>query len=290
MAMEAGRAPGQPLDRGDRHAMAIAQAMAALNGDRAGEAERIAADVLKAEPRHARALYVRGGALLMQGRIHDAIAVLEPAVRGRQDAELDTMLAIALGRAGRCDDALDRLKRATRRQPPYAAAFRELGSLLASLERYDEAIEMLRRGLQVAPMMPELSIELGFALLEQRNCADAKAAFAQALAIAPDSSRALFGMGRAQQELGEAEAAAGLFRRFLMANPNDVGTWLSLGHCLLELGQREAGYECFRTGARGEQQRYGAALASLVKSGRGRFWLKPSDAARFLRGDRSAPA
>ena len=71
--------PGQPgaLDRGDRHEMAIARAMSALNSQHPAEAQRIAGDVLKADPRHARALYVFGGALLMQGRVPDAIAVLE---------------------------------------------------------------------------------------------------------------------------------------------------------------------------------------------------------------------
>ena len=65
--------------------------------------------------------------------------------------------------------------------------------------------------------------------------------------------------------------------------PNDGGAWLSLGHCLLELGQLDAGYECFRTAARGDASRYGNALTSLASAARGRFWLRPSEAARFMR-------
>jgi tetratricopeptide (TPR) repeat protein len=276
--------PGGPAGRGGD---ALEHAMAALRGERPKEAERIAGEVLGADPRNTRALHVLGYALLMQGRAKDAIAPLESAARGRHDPETETQLAIALRQLGRHQEALTRLKRATKRRPVFAAAFHELGYLLVLLERYEEAIEALRRGLEVAPMMPELSIQLGYVFLRLRDCANAKAAFARALAISPGSRDALFGMARAHQEVGETQAAADYFRRCLLGKPDDAGTWLSLGHCLLELRQHDAGYECFRTAARGEPKRYGTALASLVSSGRGRFWLKPSAASRFLRGPKS---
>jgi tetratricopeptide (TPR) repeat protein len=265
----------------------VQRAGLALNSQRPSEAEQIARGVLRDHPQHPRALHVLGYALLMQGRVEDAITALEPAARRRHDAEIDTQLAIALRRAGRPDDALARLKRATKRNPPYAPAFHEFGCLLASMARYDEAIEAFQRGLGIAPMMPELSIHLGNVLLQRRRCADAKIAFARALAILPDSADALLGMAKAHQEVGESEAAAQYFRRCLMMRPNEADIWLNLGHCLLELGQCDAGYECFREGARGDAKRYGRALTSLAASSRGRFWLKPSEAAGHLRGKKT---
>jgi Flp pilus assembly protein TadD len=274
---------GGGADRGS----ALERAKSALEGQRPQEAQRIAEDVLKTDPRHAHALHVLGCALLMQDRAADAVTRLEIAARALRNPETDTLLAIALRQIGRSEDALSRLKRAIKRRQPYAAAFHELGYLLFSLHRYDEAIEALRRGLDVAPMMPELSIQLGYVLLQQRNCADAKRAFAHALDLFPTSPDALFGMAKAHQEVGENAQAANYFRRYLRDEPDDVGTWLSLGHCLLELGQRDAGYDCFRTAARGDQRRYGKALSSLASSGRGRLWLRPSAAERFLRGPKS---
>jgi tetratricopeptide (TPR) repeat protein len=263
---------------------ALQRAMRALGGNRPNEAEQIARDVLNADRRNAKASYVLGSALVMRGRPLDAVAPLEDAARGRHDPQSDTMLAIALRQAGRAEEAYSRLKRTTKRQPPYAAAFLELGRLLASMERHDEAAEALTRGFEVAPMMPEMSIQLGYVLLRRRHFADAKAAFARALAIVPDSPDALFGIGQAHQENGESQAAADYFRRYLIVNPGDQGAWVRLGLCLLALGQRDAGNDCFRTVARRDSKGFGSALASLVKSSRGRFWLKPSDAARFLRG------
>jgi tetratricopeptide (TPR) repeat protein len=266
---------------------ALQRAVLALNGRRPIEAERIAAEVLKADPRHTKALHIFGCALVIQGRAAEAIAPLETAARSRPDPEIDTELAIALRQIGRHEDAVSRLKRAIKRKPPHADAFRELGYLLVALERYDEAVDVLAQGLEVAPMMPQLSIQLGYAYLSLRDCAKAKVAFARALQIVPGSPDALFGMAKAHQEIGENRAAADYFRRALVSKPDDQATWLHLGHCLLELGELDAGYDCFRTAARGEPTRYGDALSSLAASARGRFWLKPSAAARFMRREKS---
>ncbi len=264
----------------------MAQAMSALDNERPEDAERIAAELLKADPHHARALYVLGCALTMQGRAGEAIAPLEAASGNCDDPECDTVLAIALRQVGRHEDAVGRLKLAITRHPVYAAAFNELGYLLVLMERYDEAADVLTQGLQVAPTMPPLSVQLGYAELSRRNCANAKVAFARALDLSPRSRDALFGMAKAHQELGENEAAVDYFRRYLADRPNDSGAWLNLGHCLLELGLLEPGYECFRMAARGDAERYGTALTSLAAAARGRFWLRPSAAARFLRSSK----
>jgi Flp pilus assembly protein TadD len=277
--------PGHPRPSGSGDA--LERALLALRSDRPNEAERMAGEVLKTDSRNARALHIFGCAVLMQGRAQEAITPLEAAARERHDPEVETKLAIALRRVGRDDDALVRLKRATRRSPPYAPAYLELGYLFTDLERYDDAIDTLRRGLDVAPMLPEFSIQLGYVFLRCRNIADAKVAFARAVGISPDHPGALFGLAKAHQELGETEAAVTFFRRCLPSRPNDAGIWLDLGHCLLELGQLDAGYDCFRAAARGDPRRYGNALASLVTSGRGRFWLKPTMAAQYFRGPKS---
>jgi tetratricopeptide (TPR) repeat protein len=265
----------------------LQQATFALNANRPQEAQRIAQQILKTEPRHAKALHVLGCALLMQARVADAIAPLEEAARASRDSETDTLLAIALRQIGRNKDALSRLKRAIKRRPPFGAAFHELGFLLLSMERYDEAIEVLSHGHKLLPMMPELSILLGNVFLECRNFPNAKVSFARALNISPNSLDAMYGLAVAHWRLCEHQAAADLFRRCLVRNPDDVSTLLGLGQCLLELGQRDAGYDCFRKVARGHSNRYGSALAALVNAGRSRFWLKPSAAARFLRGTKS---
>jgi tetratricopeptide (TPR) repeat protein len=277
MALGYSTAPGDLLQ----------QARLALHAKRPQEAQRIAEQILKTDPRLAQALHILGGALLMQDRAADAVAALEDAARGLRDPEIDTLFAIALRRIGRNEDALSRLKRAIKRRPPFGAAFHELGFLLLSMERYKEAIEVLSRGHELLPMMPELPILLGNVFLACRNFPDAKLAFARALNISPNAADATYGLAMAHWRLCEYQAAANLFRQYLMRNPDDMSTWLGLGHCLLELGQRDAGYDCFRRAGDGDPRRYASALAALVNSGRSRFWLKPSAAKQFLRATKS---
>jgi tetratricopeptide (TPR) repeat protein len=265
---------------------AVQQAVFALNNKRPDEAERIAGEVLKRDPRHAGALHVVGCARLMQGRAEEAIAPLEAAARAQHNPETDVMLATALRNAGRVDDAVSRLKRATKRQPPFVPAFHELGCLLALLERYDEAIEVFRRGLEVAPMTMQLSLQLGGVSMQCRKWADAKAAFAQTLSIAPNLPEALFGMAKAQQELGEYRAAAACYRHCLRVRPDPL-VWHNLGRCLLMIGENDEGYDCLRWAVRGDPKRYGGVLGTLVKSPHGRFFLRPSAAARFIRETKS---
>ena len=84
-----------------------------------GEAERIAADVLKTNAGSLPALQILGTALLMQGRGKEAIAPLERAARASRDARTETELAVALRQAGRNEEARERLERAVKRKPPF---------------------------------------------------------------------------------------------------------------------------------------------------------------------------
>jgi len=266
---------------------ALQRALTALNTRRPQEAEQIARNILSANPRHVGTLRVIGYALLMQNRFTDAIAMLEPIARSLHNAEFDTQLGVALRGAGRNDEALARLKRAIKRKPPHAGAFLELGTLQIASQDYGTAIETLKLGLEIAPMLIDLSLQLGFVQLRVRDFNSAKASFSRVLNLAPASPDALYGLASAHQELGENGEAIGFLRRCLVAQPQHWDAWLSLGQCLLETGQRQAGYECFRTVARGDARRTGNTLASLVKSPRGRFWIRPSAAKQFLRETRS---
>jgi tetratricopeptide (TPR) repeat protein len=273
-------------DREPERSDPLERARSALSEGRAREAERIADELLKVNARDALALRIRGAALLMQTRASEAVPALENAARSLRDAETDTLLAMALRLCGRSEDALTRFKRATKRLPPYPSAFYEFADVLMSLGRHEEAIDVLRRGLEIAPMMSRLSVQLGEVFLRRRDYVQAKIAFGKALEIATDSADALFGIGRAHHALGENLIAADYYRRCLRAQPDHTAAWLNLGNCLLQLRDTEAGCECFRTAARREPRSYGIALNSLAAAGRGRLWLKPSAAARFLIGKR----
>jgi tetratricopeptide (TPR) repeat protein len=273
------RISGRATDaRGDL----LQRAQSAFHGGRAGEAEHLARELLAVHPDNSEALRLLGITLLAQGRPRDAIVPLEAAVRGRADPIAETDLARALQESGRTADALACLQRAVVRQPPFVPAFQRLAVLLCSLRRFDEAESVAKRGLEAAPADPESSVVLGGICLKRADAAGAKIAYARALANAPGHLRAMHGFGTALLYQGDFAGAAKRFQRVLAGSPAHPRAGLDLGHCLLELGRWDEAIACLRATVKAAPRQYGNALRILVAAGRGRFWIRPSQAAEFL--------
>jgi len=66
-------------------------------------------------------------------------------------------------------------------------------------------------------------------------------------------------------------------------NGADVQARLKLGLCLLELGRVDDALANLRAAVRGDPDCYRFALTLVSSSARGRFWLRPSAAAKHLR-------
>jgi len=109
----------------------------------------------------------------------------------------------------------------------------------------------------------------------------------QALAAAPERSDVLPALAKVMALDGEYAAAADLFRRALGLRPDDAMSRNNLGLCLLELGERDTGEASLRAAARGAPHMAGLAVTSLASASRGRFFLKPSAAAKFLRVEKT---
>ena len=284
--MASKKPPQTPQPLAGVNTQALQQAIVALQSGRLQEAEWLAADVLKRSPAEARALQIFGYALLRQGKAEDALAPLAQAARSTHDPEIETQYAMALQQAGRSEEALERLERALKRRPPFPPAFLVYGSLLAFLERRDEAIAVIKRGLTLTPNAPDLLALLADNLMIRGDRAGGLAAYRKALAQAPQYGDALFGLGRALQSEGDFAQAAEMFRRMLAIDPGDAAARIGLGVCLLEISQPAAAFESLRTASSSSAKAYGEALTALSTSRDGRFWLRPSDADRFLRKEK----
>jgi len=278
-------ATGPQNERQRAQTETLQRARLAIQNGQPAEAERLAGDILDANSGHLEATKILGYALVMQGRAAEAVDPLEKAARTSRDSEVETQLAIALRQAGDNDKALTWLKRAVKRTPPFAPAFHELGYLLHTLDRSSEAIEVLKQGVAVAPMMTEMAIQLGFVCYAAIDRANAGRAFAHALSVNPVHPEAIEGLGTVLMDAGDYAPAAELFRRALSANPDDAVARIALGNCLLELGERAAAYACLRAASARGPEFYGKSLRALLSSGHGRFWLRPSSAAKFLRNE-----
>ncbi|MBN8974764.1 MAG: tetratricopeptide repeat protein [Rhizobiales bacterium] len=277
------RAPGGP-SRLVQHS--LDEAILALRMQRADEAERIAAGVLKANRSNLLAAQVLGRALVMQNRADEAVIPLERAARRSDDPAIELELAGALAAAGRTDAALDRLQRTTARRPPFVPAFLEYSNQLARSGRHDEAMTVLERGLEAAPGAVDLRVTLAFAHIKRNDRVSARALLQRAVADAPQRPDILAALARVLAQDGEYSAAADLFRRALALQPDDAATRSSFGACLLEMGERDAGEASLRLAARGGPQMVGQTITALASASHGRFFLRPSDAVKFLHADK----
>jgi tetratricopeptide (TPR) repeat protein len=271
-------APGRPSSGNP----ALESAVLALRMQRPDEAERLAAGVLKSNRGNALAAQVLGRALIMQNRAAEAIDPLQRAARRSDDPATETLLATALAAVGRRDQALEQLRQAAARRPPFAPAFLEHGGLLAKLGRFDQAIAVLESGLALVPEAVDLRMELGYVHLKRNHRANARAMFLQVIAVAPQRHDAVAALAKVMALDGEYAAAADLYRRALGLRPDDAVTRNSLGMCLLEMGERTAGEASLRAAMRDAPQMAGQAITSLAAASHGRFFLRPSAAAKFL--------
>ena len=250
---------------------------------RPDEAERLASEVLKASRGNIPAAQVLGRALLMQNKIAEAIVPLEKAARRSEDPAIETLLASALASAGRSGEAIAQLRLAIARRPPYPPAFAELGGQLSRLGRIEESIAAFEGGLALAPGVTDLLMGLGYLHLKINDRARARALFLQAQATEPRRLDILGALASVMALDGEYAAAADLYRRVLGQRPDDALMHYYLGKCLLELGDRDAGEAELRAAASSGLQAAAGAITALSAAPHGRFFLRPSAVAKFLR-------
>jgi tetratricopeptide (TPR) repeat protein len=277
--------PPQPLApaRSNSRSQALESAVMAMRMQRPNEAERLAAEVLKSDRGNILAAQILGRALLMQNRAEEAIVPLERAVRRSDDPTAETLLAAALAAAGRSDEALEQLRRTTARRPPFPPAFLEQANQLGKMKRIEEAVAALEGGLALSPGAHDLRMELGYLHLKRNDRGKARALFLEVQALAPERQDVLPALAKVMAMDGEYAAAADIYRRALGLRPDDAMTRNSLAVCQLEMGEREAGEASLRAAARDAPQMAGQAITSLASSSHGRFFLRPSAVAKFLR-------
>lgn len=259
----------------------LREGVQALSSGRVAEAQELAQNVLARDPRNPDALGLFGATLLAQNRATEAIEPLREAARTRPGAVVETQLGQALRKTGRIEEALTVLQQASEKQPPVSAAFFELGTLLYEKRRVAEAEAVLNRGMAVAPA-GQLSFVLGTVFLERGDFEDASISFARALASNPGHPSALCGLGRARMARGELERALEKFREAMANSPSEGRARFLTAQCLFELGRPTEAMECLRALVAWAPQSFGGALKTCVDAGKGRFWLKPSAAAKAL--------
>lgn len=279
--------PSLPSAGGGNHpARLLERAALAMRMQHFGEAEQLAAEVLRTSRTDLAATMILAQALIAQNRGGEAIAPLEKAARRSGDARIETLLGAALGSAGRSTDAIEQLRRTAARRPPFLPAFQELAGQLLKAGRVEEAIAVAESGLALLPENIDLQLDLARLHFYRNDRGTARAILLKAREAAPGRPEIFVELGRILLLDGEYAAAADAYRHALALRPDDALTRADLAACLLEMGDRDAGEANLRSALRGRPQMFGRTTYALAASSHGRFFLRPSALAEFLQGDR----
>ena len=269
---------------GPKHARAqlLERAVLALRTRRFDEAEQLATEILRASRTDAAATSILARVLIARNRPGEAIAPLEKLARRADDPDIEILLGAALGGAGRRAEAIERLRRAAARRPPFLPAFQELAGQLAADGRVGEAISAIEDGLALVPGNIDLLLDLARLSVQRNDRSRAREILLEATQAAPGRCEIWAMLARVLLLNGEYVDAADAYRRALALRPDDAMTRADLATCLLEMGNREAGEAALRLAVRGRPEMLGRATAALVHSSHGRFFFRKSAVAAFL--------
>jgi tetratricopeptide (TPR) repeat protein len=192
---------------------------AKLLGGNAPAAEAQTREILKAVPGHPQALLMLASALRRQGRLEEAVGVLEPLAKAQPKAamvQFETGLAFAS--AGRTREAILALKCTVQLNPKLAAAWRELGDQLTIVGDTDAADNAYMNQIKASVHDPRL-LQAATALNENK-LAIAERLLRAFLKEFPTDVPALRMLAEAGLRLGRYEDSEALFARCLELAPS----------------------------------------------------------------------
>ena len=260
------------------HAAAHLNLGAALEAlGKASDAAQAYEAVLGIDPGDAYANFNLGRLLYAQGALPRAAELLEKALlRKPEFPEALVVLSSVQEARGDLEPALASLQAALRLRPAYGGALRNLGLLLARLDRWADAEDALRhaaaddadaqywRGnalvhlerpqeaaacfreaLRIRPDFAEPHCYLGSILGDQGRRDEAIAHLARAIALKPDLADAHVGLGNARVAGRQLEDAVLCYRRALELDPRLLQAHVNLGNALTDLGRQEEALRAF---------------------------------------------
>jgi len=263
-------------------AQLLQQAFSALRARQFDIARQLATEALKSNRTDRNAVLILAHALIGQGHADEAIAPLDKAARRDRDPEIETLLGHALCGAGRNNDGLAQLRRTAARRPAYLPAFQELAGQLANVGEVAEAVGIIEDALALAPASVDLQLDLGRMHVRNNNRAEARRILAAARETAPGRADILTELAWAELLDGAYADAADTYRHALGLRPDDALSRANLAICLMEMGHRNRGETALRSVYGGRPHMLSRAAFALAASSHGRFFFRPSAAAKFL--------
>ncbi len=261
---------------------------------RAGDApmaERICRQALNAHPRDANLLCLLGASLIRQKKPEEAEHTLSRAVRIYNDfSRAHEGLAEALIMQGRLPEALASLERAENLEPGRASIRMKKAKVLIGLGQDDEATREFEASFKLTPHRENLVRGLGLqrmgnvreaekifrdvllrdpknvdalrllagVAMRAKQWGDAEALLERALEIAPDFHQGWSDLGLARQEQDKVDEAIEAFERVVQLEPLRPNGYVSVGTIHAMVGNHDAALGAFEKALNIDPRNFGA--------------------------------
>jgi protein O-mannosyl-transferase len=146
-------------------------------------------------------------------------------------------LGVALGQAGKHEDAIEHYEQVLRIKPNYVAAHYNLAGTLARLGRVPEAMGHWEQVLRIKPDYAEAHYDLGVSLEQAGKLEGAITHYEQALRIKSDFAEAHYNLGSVLVRLGRVPEAMGHWEQALRIKPDYAEAHYDLGVALVGQGR-----------------------------------------------------
>ena len=227
-------------------------------------------DTVAKWPQNARAHNSLGAELGLAGRVGEAIAHCEEAVRLKPDyAGAHFNLANALTQAGRSGEAIGQYEQGLRLDPAQPWAHFNLAVALTGVGRTPEAIGQYEQALRLKPDYADAHNNLGVILTRAGRTTEAIAHFEQAIRIKPEYATAHYDLGVALAELGRMPEAMGHWEQALRIKPDYAEAHYTLGIALEQAGKLPDAIEHYQQALK-IQPDFAPAKSALTRLGAGR--------------------
>ena len=221
----------------------IALALKNVQSGNLDQAARACEDVLRAEPNRADALKILSGIRYMEGRLDEALGILQRAAGiDANDPRVQANLGSILTRMNRSDEAIAHFQRAITIEPKYAEAHYNLGATLGALDRFEEALACYDKVLAIIPTHSRTLINKGAALSALNRQDEAIACYDKILANDPAYAEAETNRGTALQWLNRVDEAIARYDTAIAARPHDAYAHWNKGLAALYGGDFETGW------------------------------------------------
>ncbi|EGK87561.1 tetratricopeptide repeat protein [Microcoleus vaginatus] len=148
---------------------------------------------------------------------------------------------------GKIKDAIAACQQAIKIRPDFIHAYVTLGNALQAEGKNEAAIRSYSQALELRPNFAEVRANIGSMYFKMGRLEEAIAHYQQAIALNPDLAGAHWNLGKVYQKHGNIQAAIACFKRTSELNPQLVGAdfHFNLGNRLFSQGKRDEAIECY---------------------------------------------